>query len=325
MIDKLILKSLTEKLSLEERHQLNKWLDEDRAHRDMMEAFELYWDGSQYGLEQEKSLIYENIKTQIQHKKEVGGKQAIPWLKFLRYAAIFILISGLSIFIYSTLDIKEKQVAIRHIEKTSLAGQNISFKLPDGSHVKLNAGSRLIVPEVFEGNKREVELTGEAFFEVSKDPSRPFIVKVQDLEVEVLGTSFIVKAYKDELNQLVAVKTGRVNVKSIDTGKEVDLVPNQMSVLNEYNELQKIPVEDYSLIFGWINKEVVFKDQTIDQVLQQIERWFGVKITVQKELTSKRLYTAHHYNPPIEEVLRSLSFVYEFEFEKIDEDEIVIK
>ena len=74
MIDKLILKSLTEKLSLEERHQLNKWLDEDRAHRDMMEAFELYWDGSQYGLEQEKSLIYENIKTQISLKSIFENK-----------------------------------------------------------------------------------------------------------------------------------------------------------------------------------------------------------------------------------------------------------
>ncbi len=80
------------------------------------------------------------------------------------------------------------------IEKVSLPGQKITTILPDGTHVKLNADSKIIVPSRFSGDRREVTLIGEAFFDVARDESKPFLINTENMKVEVLGTSFNVSA-----------------------------------------------------------------------------------------------------------------------------------
>ncbi len=326
-MDQFILKYLRGELSLEERHQLNKWLEEDPKRGEMLKAFEMYWQHSRHDFSNDRSEVMRMIRTRTRkngyEKKEVKS----GFIRYLRYAAIFILISGLSILSYSTLhkSAPVEPVAIRHIEKTSLAGQNISLKLPDGSNVKLNAESKLIVPEVFTGDNREVELTGEAFFEIEPDPQHPFIIHMKGMSVEVLGTSFNVRAYEDEPNQVVAVKTGKVKVRSTQTGNEVQLTPHEQSILSlKDGDIVKRELEDEDLAFGWTEKKVIFKDQDVFEVFDQIERWFGVEIKIERSLSGKKLYTARHDNPTLEEVLRSLSFVYEFEFRKENEHMIVI-
>ena len=256
-MDHLILKNLRGELTLEERHQLNKWLDEDSARRDMLNAFEIYWQNSQHDFSKERVDVLDEIRTRISAKAQIAKPKQSPFLRYLRYAAAFLLISSLSIFIYSSFEstpqdpiaVPQDPIAVRHIEKTSLAGQNISIKLPDGSMVKLNAESKLIAPELFQGSAREVELEGEAFFDIVPDPKHPFIIKMNGMRVEVLGTSFDVKAYPDDGNQLVAVKTGKVRVKSVKTGQEVQLIPHEMSILNISNgDLVSRPIENEQLM-----------------------------------------------------------------------------
>ncbi|MEQ8554366.1 MAG: FecR domain-containing protein [Cyclobacteriaceae bacterium] len=328
-MDHLILKYLRKELSLEERHQLNKWLEEDADRADMLKAFEMYWQSSQYDFSSDKVEILDQIKSRIGQRKDQRTSTFNPsFIRYLKYAAIVILVSSISIISYSTFE-NQTQVetkTIRHIEKTSLPGQNISLKLPDGSSVKLNAGSKLIVPEIFEGGVREVELVGEAFFNVEPDPSRPFLINVQGMKVEVLGTSFNIKAYDGDTDHLVAVKTGKVKVQSKLTGVEVQLDPQELSILSiGSGAIKKRAFHNEDLIFGWTEKMIVFKDHQVDDVISEIERWFGVEIKLEKTLSKKKLYTARHDNPTIDEVLKSLSFVYEFDFIKKDDNVIVIR
>lgn len=328
-MDHLILKYLRKELSLEERHQLNKWLENDADRAEMLRAFEMYWQNSQYDFSTDKVEILDQIKNRIgNNPAQTSPAIRSSFARLIKYAAIIILVSSLSIIGYTTFENEPvvETKTIRHIEKTSLPGQNITLRLPDGSSVKLNAGSKLIVPEVFEEGAREVELIGEAFFDVESDPSRPFLIKMQGMKVEVLGTSFNIRAYEGDSNHVVAVKTGKVKVQSLQTGNAIHLEPQELSVLSIGDgSIKKEDIKDEDLIFGWTDKIIAFKDRQVGEVISEIERWYGVEIKVEKTLSKHKLYTAHHDNPTIDEVLRSLSFVYEFEFVKKEENVIVIR
>lgn len=329
-MDQLLLKYLRGELTLEERHQLNKWLEDDLAREEMLKAFEMYWQNSQHDFSKDRIEVLDEIKSRIKARDSKAITKQSLFIRYLKYAAVLLLISSLSILGYSLLDNQQDQeeATIRQVEKTSLAGQNIDLTLPDGSSVKLNAESKLIVPEVFRGETREVELIGEAFFDIEPDPQHPFIIHMKGMSVKVIGTSFNVKAYEDEASQVVAVKSGEVKVTSIITGAEVQLVSHELSILSVTDgNLVKREIEDEDLLFGWVDKKIIFKDQDVLKVFDQLERWYGVQFKIKKSVSQKKLYTAYHDNPTLEEVLRSLSFVYEFEFEfeKDDKRVIVIK
>ena len=214
---------------------------------------------------------------------------------------------------------------MRYIEKTSLMGQKISLKLPDGTQVKLNADSKLTVPEKFSGSSREVELIGEAYFDVVKDPSKPFIIKMPEFSVEVKGTSFDVKAYPNE-DKVVAVRSGIVEVSSKGIGKSVELTKDEMSKISVMkNTIEKSEILDQDLIFGWVDQDLIFKNQAMDEVLKEVARWYGVTIVMKTGKKSDKLYTARHdNNPGLKQVMESVSFVFEVKFE-IDGNELTIK
>src|SRR5690606_21442028 len=98
-----------------------------------------------------------------------------------------------------------------------------------GTVVKLNSNSTIIAPSRFSGDKREVTLIGEGFFEVIKDPSRPFIIKTEKMMIRVLGTSFNVSAYQDGTPQTVAVRTGKVEVQETEGDSRIELEPMEMT------------------------------------------------------------------------------------------------
>ncbi len=260
-MDQIILKYLLEDLTIEEQHKLRKWLEEDPLNPVILEKFEHHWKTKQPDLREQKDEVLRRIKSQMNEEQQHSESSGFNFpTKFLKYAAIIFLV-----FVGAWLinDIpKEPQVSdqVKYIEKTSLMGQKISLKLPDGTQVKLNADSKLTVPEKFSGSSREVELIGEAYFDVVKDPSKPFIIKMPEFYVEVKGTSFDVKAYPDE-DKVVAVRSGIVEVSSKGIGKSVELTKDEMSKISVMNNtLEKSQIHDQDLIFGWIDQDLIFKN-----------------------------------------------------------------
>ena len=197
-----------------------------------------------------------------------------------------------------------------------MPGQKKTTVLPDGTIVKLNSDSKLIFPTQFVGDKREVVLLGQAFFDVERDETKPFIIKTSDLEVEVLGTSFDVKAYPKESFQHVAVKSGKVKVRSSKSEESVLLIANEASFQHLNGGIQKLDSFDEEVFFGWFDKKIVFKDNNINEVFSTVERWFGVTIKYPRnqELNNKT-YTAKFENPTLDQVLGSIAHVYKFQYE----------
>lgn len=151
-------------------------------------------------------------------------------------------------------------------------GGEYALQLADGSRVWLNAETRLHYPVAFTGTERRVELTGEAYFEVSKDATRPFIVRANGVDVQVLGTSFNVAAYGAEV--VTTLVEGRV---AVEAGSErVTLEPDRQAVWDgERMEVRQVDASNYGL---WRKGIFYFEDRRLEEILDALARWYGVEV-----------------------------------------------
>ncbi|MBB5438135.1 hypothetical protein HDC92_001810 [Pedobacter sp. AK017] len=158
---------------------------------------------------------------------------------------------------------------------TTPAGGTYQITLPDGSKAWLNAASSLKFPAKFDQRKRIVTLTGEAYFEISKDKKHPFIVKTNHQEVTVLGTHFNINSYADEKATKTTLLEGSVKVAT--QGKVVLLKPNQQS-LNAGSALI-IKQIDPNTVIAWKNGEFAFSNEPLESIMRNIARWYNVTVS----------------------------------------------
>lgn len=156
-------------------------------------------------------------------------------------------------------------------------GRQYALVLADGSKVWLNAASSIRFPTAFVGSDRKVEITGEAYFEVTHDASKPFHVAVNDMDVQVLGTHFNINAYGDEANVKTTLLEGSVLVTSKSLQRAAVLRPGQQSVLNASSLLVNKDV-DTDEITAWKNGQFVFNSTSLEQLMKQISRWYDVEV-----------------------------------------------
>ena len=184
-------------------------------------------------------------------------------------------------------------------------GGRYQMRLPDGTNVWLNSASRLTFPSSFSSlSKRKVELSGEAYFEVAKDSSRPFVVKTILQEVEVLGTHFNISSYEDESSVKTTLIEGSVKIVA-KNGSDKILKPGQQSVLTADN----ITVENISQgqqALAWKNDQFVFESNDIQYVMRMISRWYNVEVEYVGTIPENRFGGAISKFENISEVLKSL-------------------
>ncbi|NII26070.1 DUF4974 domain-containing protein [Pseudoflavitalea sp. X16] len=180
----------------------------------------------------------------------------------------------------------ESATAVGYNTITTPRGRQFSLMLPDGSMVWLNAASSLRYPTAFTGNERVVELTGEAYFEIAKDPSMPFQVTVKNMEVEVLGTHFNINAYDDEDAIRTTLLEGKVKVtpvvgsqlaahssKLLALGQQAQIINNKLSIINNV---------DIAAVMAWKNGLFRFDHADLHTVMRQLARWYDVEVVFEK-------------------------------------------
>jgi transmembrane sensor len=148
--------------------------------------------------------------------------------------------------------------------------------LPDGSNVWINAASSLRYPTAFSGNERKVELTGEAYFEVTHNPAKPFMVSTNSQTVEVLGTHFNINAYTDEPAVKTTLLEGKVKVTATADNAMRILLPGQQAALNS-NSFTVNPAETEEAV-AWKNGRFMFEGDNIQHIMRTISRWYNVDI-----------------------------------------------
>ncbi len=184
----------------------------------------------------------------------------------------------------SYLNVKSKR-AKKQLQNTLIVprGGEYNLVLSDGSRVFLNSVSKLTYPVVFDNNKREVKLEGEAYFEIVKDKSKPFLVNINGMKIEVLGTSFNVKAYTDDDKIYATLVEGKIKLNTDQNENNWILVPDQQAILKKSSNKVEVREVDVQQFISWKNGMYTFTNQTLEEILKTLSRWYDFEYEFSNE------------------------------------------
>lgn len=200
-------------------------------------------------------------------------------------------------------------------------GKRSEIKLSDGSKIWLNSGSKLVFPATFIKNKREVYLEGEAIFEVAHDKKRPFIVKANNHEIEVLGTVFNVSNYMDENSIRTVLKSGSVQINFkkesfINPIESVKITPGIMAVYNRNNKAINTQSVDIEKHFSWREGIFIFKNDPLHVIMKKISRYYNVNISIDNEILANQTFSGYlDVKDNVENVINTVKESTDFQFE----------
>jgi len=208
-------------------------------------------------------------------------------------------------------------------------GNQSRIILSDNTVVWLNAGSRLVYPTQFKAKTREVLLFGEAYFEVAKNPDKPFIVKTSNLAIRVLGTKFNISAYDEENVIQTVLKEGCVSIRRNGAKlfeKDIIMLPNQLALFNKSDKdtkIYKVDADNYTL---WTKGLISFDEIDFSRVIKQVERFYNISVSFsdpQKEVM--RISGKLDLKQNRREVMEYLEKVSLSKFEQVNENKYTIK
>lgn len=269
--------------------------------------------------------MWQGIAVAIQEEEAMPVTRAHSWRSLAIIACSLIAVAFLGYFGYHEYAIGSKEL----ITKTAPNGEKSIITLTDGSKVFLNSGSSISFPRVFDKSVREITLKGEAFFEVTRNPQQPFIVKAGNLTTRVLGTSFNIQAF-DSNDISVSVATGRVQVTadsyagSPQNGSQhsVYLDPSQqVSYQNHQFNVSYVEIEN---IVSWKNNTLRFDETPLSTVGAILTRWYDVEISFDNDDIVNCRINGQYKGQRLEEVLRSIRYMYNIEYEIINPNKIIL-
>lgn len=193
-------------------------------------------------------------------------------------------------------------------------GRQFLLLLPDGTKVWLNAASSITYPTAFIGKERTVKMTGEAYFEVAKNPQQPFKVNIHDTaEIEVLGTHFNVNAYANETGIKTTLLEGKVKVVNREPAighaaaqQSATLTPGQQARLSN-NQLSVIDNPDIDQVIAWKEGIFNFEGASLREVMNQLERWYDIDVVYEKNIPTTRFYGKISRKVTLSSVLQGLA------------------
>lgn len=239
---------------------------------------------------------------------------------FYKIAAILILVFGVTFGLLNIFD--RSQSTITYIESTSAKGEKKSLLLTDGTNVILNSDTKLIIPSDFNNKERIIEIEGEAFFDVTLNPDKPFILKSGETRIKVLGTSFDFKLYKEDEFIKLTVSTGKVQINVADQELQLSVSSNEhLSINKKDGNIRKETIEENNYI-KWIHSSLYFNREPIREVIKTINRTYNRTVILQSEEADYRI-TGIHHNKSIDAVIEAICFTTGLQYRHEDENIIL--
>jgi transmembrane sensor len=346
----ILLKYLNNECSHQEMVQIQNWIKDPINQKLLEEFIDEDWTSFEVkeiqNSKENKSFEVLKQRLAVLHTKKVKTTN-FNVRKFLyRVAASFLLpiAIGIATFLIFQKNIKPEPVVYNEI--TAPLGSKTSITLGDGTKVWLNSGSKIKIPQKFVGNYREVQLSGEAYFDVKKDPNRPFIVRTSKLNIKVLGTTFDVKAYPEEGTIETTLVNGLVTItksnESLDNKNAIYLKPKQRAtfvkesgklilaesekkLIKEEVKVKEDQKREEKIIFtknvdtdqfvAWKDDKLVFKYEDLESLCIKLRRWYGVEININSEELKKYHYTGILQKETINDVIEILRLTMPFNYE----------
>lgn len=225
---------------------------------------------------------------------------------------------------------QEREIAYNEIEVAY--GSRSNLLLPDGTRVWLNSGSRMVYPDRFSKDSRDVYLKGEAFFDVKSIPGKNFIVRTDDIRIRVTGTKFNVKSYPEEKTIETTLVSGSVTIERKQSEPVVHLKPQEIAVYQK--ESRKLTISKISeltgegegkvttgritlprtenVLTGWIDEKLVFQNERFEDLALRMERWYNVRIMIEDSTLREVRFTGSFEKETIEQALAALRLAAPF-------------
>ncbi len=295
-----------------EKQELINHLESNPADRKIFDDYRLLWEESGQKIALKPIDVEEALtktKLRLVFKK-------FNYLQFFQKAAAVLLLAVLfsSVYIYydkatGSSERNGRRVIVQEI--STIFGMRSKFQLSDGTLVNLNSGSKLIFPTEFTDKTRNVELVGEAFFEVTPNPAKPFIVKTSEINVKVLGTAFDLQAYPGTNKISATLVHGKIVLERelIGISKQLaELKPSDRAVFKTDEKVINISAEeDLDKFIAWKDGKLVFFNDPIENVAEKLGNWYNVTVKISNNELKKYRFTATFTDEPIEQVLDLLS------------------
>ncbi len=309
-MDKLLPRYLSGELSDEYRSMIEQWRENSPKNEVLFQKALRAREAMALLQEMEQFNSFEALK---KIDSRLSRANTTSWWKSIQRVAAVLLVPLLAYSGYVTLNnisfhkLTEGQVVMQTV--TSRQGMVSKFILADGTMVWLNSGSELQFPLHFTGDVRNVKLRGEAFFKVTKNDKQPFRVNANELNIEVLGTSFDVSSYEEEKQSEVILVEGKV---SLSTGKDNrtteygTMRPGQRAVYKAETQKVYAEVVNVDKYIAWRDGNLIFRDDKMEDVVKRLSRWFNVEIVINDPIIKSYTYKATFRNENLIQVLNLL-------------------
>ena len=290
-IEELVIRYCEGNVSESEKCDVENWMSESEENSEIvrkMYTLILATDTSivcdKIDVDAAWMRMKESIDTCAAESKK--NKKKRGWMLWMqRVAAVLFLPLLIGTYLLYVNQQKRDTSVAQVLEIRATSGMTAKTYLPDSTLVYLNAGSVLRYPSEFTGNKREVELMGEAYFEVIADTKRPFYVQVGEVKIQVLGTAFNVSAYREDQQVEVALLRGKVGLDL--PGNEYVLAPGEIATWNKGDGLATLRKGDVESIVDWKTGRFNFEDMPLDKLTVKLARWYGVQFIFEDETTKE--------------------------------------
>lgn len=297
--------------------------DEQKQLKQIAKKIDLYYDLKKFPAEP----VWEKVEQRIHSTGlKSTGIRKLYTNPLYRFAAAMVIGAAL---IFSGYLAFFSIPAGRTIVEVSAPAQSVNnVVLPDGTQVSLNSNTKLKYPKKFTGDRREVTIEGEAFFQVKPNKHKPFIIHAGDAQIKVLGTSFNVNAYPEAKKVEVIVETGRVQVTNntlptVQTN-ELILTPGDKGTLDYANHaLSKTTNLDPNFL-AWKTHDLYFKSTSLSEVIYNLEKTYKIKIRLADPKLNGLLLTAHFDNYPLDFVLKVIETTFNLEV-KNENGQFIVK
>lgn len=330
MDENRLLKYIQGTLSDAEREQVERWYEESDDHKALL-------DNLQEACLLERAVVsrdsvdvdsaWKRCKAtlDVRRRREMQERSRVAMRRFVRRmaaaAAVIVVMVSAGWYGYDMVECIEKPLIVR----TDI-GERVRVELPDGSSVKLNACSEIVYHRSIFKSERNLDLKGEAYFEVAKMKKTPFIVHCERLDIEVLGTRFNVQANDDDDWVTASLFEGAIRVSSPDISQNVVMKPNQQFTFNKRTHTSDLSTMDNGKwVTDWINGQFLFYKETFEQIAHALERHYNITIHFQDEaIRHKKFICNFSSSDNIRHILSIMQMTGKFDYQ-IDGRDVTIR
>jgi transmembrane sensor len=330
-IQLLIVDFLTESLNPQDLHQLGTWIAEHNENQEAFNSFVSTW----YLSGQSSSITHDKTEEALGKVKHELNESKVrilgPFWSFSRIAVSWLVVFALGALASFFLT-RSSHEPVARLSKTIITaplGSVTLVDLPDGTKVWLNAGSEIVYDPAFGKSERNIELTGEAYFDVKTNKTMPFVVKTSDVVIKAVGTKFNVKAYPDENDISATLEEGKIiltslhdlaakesvllkpnetytyykRLKKTDTGSNSRISKKNRSLQVKENRLEIIPNIRTELVTSWKDKTWIIESQPLGYLIPILERRYDINIEFESDEIMKYKFTGKIQKETIEQIM----------------------